>query len=64
MQEATNVASIVNEERRRRREKSLDDRFKELVGTDDGLDQVISAFSSDDTQLPPEARIVVDAANW
>ena len=62
VQEATNVASILDEERRR--EKSLDNRFKELVGTDDGLDQVISAFSSDDTQLPPEARIVVDAANW
>ena len=62
VQEATNVASILDEERRR--EKSLDNRFKELVGTDDGLVQVISAFSSDDTQLPPEARIVVDAANW
>lgn len=62
VQEATNVASILDEERRR--EKSLDNRFKELVGTDDGFDQVISAFSSDDTQLPPEARIVVDAANW
>lgn len=64
VQEATNATAILDEERRRRREKSLDNRFKELVGTDDGLDQVISAFSSDDTQLPPEARIVVDAANW
>lgn len=64
MQEATNATAILDEERRKRREKSLDNRFKELVGTDDGLDQVISAFSSDDTQLPPEARIVVDAANW
>ena len=62
VQEATNATAILDEERRR--EKSLDNRFKELVGTDDGLDQVISAFSSDDTQLPPEARIVVDAANW
>ena len=35
VQEATNVASILDEERRR--EKSLDNRFKELVGTDDGL---------------------------
>ncbi|MDD7200998.1 MAG: hypothetical protein PUH55_04175, partial [Spirochaetales bacterium] len=63
VQEATNATAILDEERRKRREKSLDNRFKELVGTDDGLDQVISAFSSDDTQLPPEARIVVDAAS-
>ena len=63
VQEATNATAILNEERRKRREKSLDNRFKELAGTDEGLDQVISAFASDDTQLPPEARIVVEAAS-
>lgn len=61
-QEATNATAILNEERRKRREKSLDGRFLELVDTDEGLEQVISAFSDDDTQLPPEARIVVEAA--
>ncbi len=63
VQEATNATAILNEERRKCRERSLDNRFKELVDTDEGLDQVISAFSSDDTQLPPEARIVVEAAS-